>query len=106
MWITEERVAALYALARHEDMCAVAGALPFQTRRTLIYQMAARIAGGDVDRARKLALQALALDPSLSAEYIAMQELFRDKSILDELIERACAAGLPGTPVQDDHAWS
>ncbi len=100
VWITEERVAALYALARHEDMCAVADALPFQTRRTLIYQMAARIAGGDVDRARKLVLQALALDPSLSAEYITMQELFRDKSIIDELVERACAAGLPRTAVE------
>jgi adenylate cyclase len=100
VWITEERVAALYLLGRYEDMCAVAGALPFQTRRTLIYRMAARMAGGDIDSARKLALQALALDPSLSAEYIPTQEWFKDKAILDELVERACAAGLPRSPAR------
>ena len=100
VWITEERVAALYALERHKDMCAVAGALPFQTRRTLIYQMAAQVAAGDIERARRLARQALALDPSLSADYIGTQELFEDKAIIAELIERACEAGLPRAAVE------
>ena len=100
VWITEERVAALYALEPHKDMCAVAGALPFQTRRTLIYQMAAQVAAGDIERARRLARQALALDPSLSADYIGTQELFEDKAIIAELIERACEAGLPRAAVE------
>ena len=98
VWITEERVAALYALNRHEDLCTVASTLPFQTRRTLIYQIASRVASGEVDRARALVLQALALDPSLSAEYIAVQELFADKYVIENLVARACSAGLPRAP--------
>ena len=100
MWITEERVAALYALKHYDEMFAVARALPFQTRRTLIYRMAARMARGESERAGQLALQALALDPSLSAEYIRIQELFKDRAIVDELVERACAAGLPAVQVR------
>lgn len=98
VWITEERVAALYALNRHEDLCTVASTLPFQTRRTLIYQIASRVASGEVERARALVLQALALDPSLSAEYIAVQELFADKYVIENLVARACSAGLPRAP--------
>ena len=100
VWITEERVAALYALKRYDEMFAVARALPFQTRRTLIYRMAARMASGESERAGQLALQALALDPSLSSEYIRIQELFKDRAILSELVERACAAGLPAAPAR------
>jgi adenylate cyclase len=73
----------------------VARALPLQTRRTLIYRMAARVARGESDRAGQLALQALALDPSLSSEYILIQELFKDRAVVCELVRRACAAGLP-----------
>lgn len=100
VWIAEERVAALYVLGRYDEMFAFARALPFQTRRTLIFRMAARIARGEPERARELALQALALDPRLSAEYIPAQEFFQDRSIIDELVERAVAAGLPRAPVQ------
>ena len=99
VWITEERVAALYALGRHEEMYAVARALPFQTRRTLIYRMAARIAEGSHTRARELAAQAMALDPLLSAEYIRTQEYYQDTKLIDDLVVRACEAGLPGSPV-------
>ena len=100
VWIVEERVAALYVLKRYDEMFAVARALPFQTRRTLIYRMAARIARGESERAGQLRLQALALDPSLSSEYIRIQELFKDRAIVDELVERACAAGLPAAPTR------
>src|SRR5262245_54622356 len=98
VWITEERVAALYVLNRYDEMFAVARALPFQTRRTLIYRMAARMASGESERAGQLALQALALDPSLSSEYIPNQEWFKDQAIVSELVKRACAAGLPAAP--------
>ena len=54
----------------------------------------------DIERARRLARQALALDPSLSADYIGTLELFEDKAIIAELIERACEAGLPRAAVE------
>jgi len=97
VWITEERVAALYILGRHEEMYAVARALPFQTRRTLIYRMAARIAEGNNERAHELAVQAMALDPLLSTEYIRIQEYYHDPKLTDELVMRACQAGLPSS---------
>jgi hypothetical protein len=81
-------------------MFAVARALPFQTRRTLIFRMTARIARGEDKRAKELALQALTLDPHLSAEYIRTQEFFEDRTIVDELAKRAFAAGLPAAPVR------
>ncbi len=60
VWITEERVASLYVLGRYDEMFAVARALPFQTRRTLIYRISARMAQAKIERARQLVLQALA----------------------------------------------
>ena len=102
VWITEERVASLYVLGRYDEMFAVARALPFQTRRTLIYRIAARTVQGEIERARQLVLQALALDQSLSADYIRTQELFRDRTIVDKLVERACAAGLDAAPLSEN----
>lgn len=98
VWITEERVAALYSLNRFEDMMRVALALPFQTRRTLLYQVAANVACHKEERAETLVRQALSIDPGLSAIYIRMQETFADASVIDTLVERNCAAGLPLTP--------
>lgn len=98
VWITEERVAALYVLGRHDEMLSVAGALPFQTRRTLIYQAAAHMVRDDVEQAHQRVLKVLALDATLSADYIRAQELFKDRSIVEALVDRACAAGLPVTP--------
>ncbi len=83
-------------------MFAVARALPFQTRRTLIYRISARMAQAEIERARQLVLQALALDPSLSSEYIRDQELFKDQKIIDQLVDRAYAAGLPMAPLRED----
>ena len=95
VWITEERVAALYALNKYDEMFTVARLLPFQTRRSLIYRMAARVARDDIERSQQLALQALALDPALSAEYVRAQEFFKDRPIIETLVERVCTAGLP-----------
>ncbi|MEK1899119.1 MAG: adenylate/guanylate cyclase domain-containing protein, partial [Rhizobium sp.] len=98
VWITEERVAALYALSRFEEMMRVALTLPFQTRRKSLYQIAASMACGDAGKAEFLVRQALSLDPSLSAVYIRMQETYADESVTDTLVERNCDAGLPLTP--------
>ncbi|WP_245262748.1 adenylate/guanylate cyclase domain-containing protein [Ensifer sp. BR816] len=97
VWITEERVASLYALDRFDEMFEVAHKLPFQTRRTYLYRIAARMACGDSERAVELVAQALALDPMLSAEYLVGQELFKDRAILEALVERTRAAGLPAS---------
>lgn len=98
VWITEERVAALYALGRFEDMMRVALTLPFQTRRKSLYQVAASMACGDAGKAEFLVRQALSLDPSLSAVYIRMQETYADETVTETLVVRNCHAGLPLTP--------
>ncbi|MGM4910181.1 adenylate/guanylate cyclase domain-containing protein [Rhizobium sp. 768_B6_N1_8] len=98
VWITEERVAALYALSRFEEMMRVALTLPFQTRRKSLYQVAASMACGDAGKAEFLVRQALSLDPSLSAVYIRTQETYADESVTDTLVKRNCDAGLPLTP--------
>lgn len=98
VWITEERVAALYALDRFEEMMRVAVTLPFQTRRKSLYQVAASMACGNADRAEFLVRQALSLDPTLSAVYIRMQETYADESVTETLVVRNCDAGLPLTP--------
>jgi adenylate cyclase len=98
VWITEERVAALYALSRFEEMMRVAVTLPFQTRRKSLYQVAASMACGNADRAESLVRQALSLDPTLSAVYIRMQETYADESVTETLVARNCDAGLPLTP--------
>lgn len=95
VWITEERVAALYALNRFEDMLSVAQSLPFQTRRTMLYQVGANVARQRPERAEILIKQALSLDPALCATYIRMQETYADNSITDRLVEQNCGAGLP-----------
>jgi adenylate cyclase len=95
VWITEERVAALYMLGRFDQLSRMAQTLPFQTRRTLIYQVAANIAQGDSERAQLLMRQALALDPTLSSQYISTQETYADPSVTEKLIRRNGEAGLP-----------
>lgn len=100
VWITEERVAALYALDRYEEMQQVAQALPFQTRRTLLYRAATHMANGEPHDAERLVRQALSLDPALSAQYVRLQELFQDAAVARTLVKRVCEAGLPPTPRQ------
>ena len=99
VWITEERVAALYVLGRYDEMFSVARALRFQTRRTFIYQIAAQMAVGNVDQARTLVSQAMALDPRLSIEYVRLQETYQDQHVIDALVAKVAAAGIPMSPV-------
>ncbi|MCV2890824.1 tetratricopeptide repeat protein [Ruegeria aquimaris] len=98
VWVVEERIAALYALGRFEDVNRAALDLPFQTRRTRFYRAAARIARGDIERARILIGEALTDDPSLSIEYVRSQELYEDHDRMECLVDRLRQAGLPDTP--------
>ncbi|MFC6585374.1 adenylate/guanylate cyclase domain-containing protein [Sulfitobacter aestuariivivens] len=95
VWIIEERVAALYALGRFDEVNAEARSLNFQTRRSRLYRAASRVARGDVPRARALVAEVLADDPILTTEYVAQQELFKDPEIMNTLLERVRTAGLP-----------
>lgn len=104
VWITEERIASLYVLGRYEEMLAVACGLPIQTRRVLIYRIAAHMARGEPQRARQVAQQALVMDPNLSAGYIGTQELFEDETITAGLVESARAAGIPAAGIEEKSA--
>ena len=95
VWIVEERVAALYAMDRFEDLAALARTLAFQTHRTRLYRAAARVARGEMDRASALIAEALADDPDLSCDYVLSQELYKDQKVLNTLLDRLQAAGLP-----------
>ena len=95
VWVTEERLAALYVLGRYDELVSNSDNLPYQTRRSRIYRAAALVALGNDERARQQIGYALADDPSLSGDYIRSQELFADRKILKQLIARAAEAGLP-----------
>ena len=101
VWIVEERIAALYSLGRFQDMSREARSLAFQTRRTRIYRSAARVALGDVARARDLIAEALADDATLTTDYVISQELFQDRLVLQSLLDRVRAAGLPDPAVAE-----
>jgi len=95
VWVTEERIAALYALNRFEEMMAAAKALPFQTRRSRIYRLAVLSQNGEKDEAKKLMSALLADDPEINSDFIRFEDMYRDRSIMDNLIARAEEAGLP-----------
>ncbi len=95
VWCTEERVAALYSMARHDDALAAARTLPFQTRRSRLYRAASRMALGDVDRARRLVAEAVAENPGLTADYVLGNEHYQDADVMRTLLDRLRAAGLP-----------
>ena len=95
VWVTEERVAALYSLGRFDDALAAAAALLFQTRRTRLYSCAAFMATDRVEEAKSEMKNALADDPQLTTEYIRTQELIEDQAVLQRLIDYAVSAGLP-----------
>lgn len=95
VWIVEERVAALYALGEHAAVNAEARSLNFQTRRSRLYRAASRMAQGDEARARALVAEALVDDPGLTVAYVRAQELYREGEVLETLVARLVAAGLP-----------
>ena len=95
VWCVEERVAALYALNRFDEALAAARSLPFQTRRSRLYRAAARVALGDLGRARSIVAEALAATPDLTTEYLEQYEYYRDRAISRTLVDRLVQAGLP-----------
>ncbi len=99
VWVTEERIAALYCTNNLEEMQIAANSLQFQTRRTRIYKAAALMELGKTHDAKLEVKEALLEDPSLSAEYIRYNELYKDETVLELLVKRACAAGLPHAPL-------
>jgi class 3 adenylate cyclase/TolB-like protein/Tfp pilus assembly protein PilF len=97
VWCVEERGIALYAQGRFREAVEHLRALPFQTRRSRSYQIAARMALGETEEAQKLARAALAAQPDLSVQYLREQEWYRDRAVLDKLTDRLRAAGVPDT---------
>jgi class 3 adenylate cyclase/TolB-like protein len=96
VWCVEERGIAFYAQNRHREAVDHLCALPFQTRRSRLYQIAAWTALGEADRAQKLARSALAVQPDLNVKYVQNQEWYRDRAVLEKLTERLVTAGIPG----------
>lgn len=94
VWVVEERIAAYYCGDRFDEMLAAAEALPFQTRRTLLYQAAARSARGETDAARAAIERARAHDPDIAADFLTSQDLYRDRAVTERLVARLAAAGL------------
>lgn len=95
VWCVEERGVAFYALQRYHDAVEHLSALPFQTRRSRLYQIASQMALGKTEEAEKLARVALMLQPDLTVEYAREQERYRDRAVLDHLMKRIVAAGIP-----------
>ncbi|AXI55487.1 adenylate/guanylate cyclase domain-containing protein [Sulfitobacter sp. JL08] len=95
VWILENRIRAYFSMGKFDDMLAWASKLPFQTRCSRIYRAVVSMKHGDVERARQLIAATLADDPSLTSEFIRMQELYRDEKIMAEMLPLAESAGLP-----------
>lgn len=51
---------------------------------------------GETEAAEKLARAALVAQPDLTVEYVRGQEWYRDRSVLEELVQRLIVAGVPG----------
>lgn len=95
VWVTEERVCALYVESRYDDAAITAPSLPFQTRRSRLYAAAACAKRGDASNARLIVAEAMAEDPTLSANHLRMNELYQDVEFLNDLIAPLRDAGLP-----------
>jgi tetratricopeptide (TPR) repeat protein len=94
VWCVEERLAALYALGNFEEAIEIGRGLPFQTQRSRLYHAASHVALGNLDQARHIVEEALALIPGLTTDFIDL-EYYRDRTVKRLLIERASKAGLP-----------
>lgn len=49
---------------------------------------------GETDDAQKLARTAISAQPDLSVKYVRDQEWYRDREVLDKLIQRLMEAGV------------
>jgi adenylate cyclase len=96
VWCAEERGVAFYAQGCYREAIEHLCALPFQTRRSRLYQIAARIALGEIEYAQKLARVAAQL--GLTVKYAYDQEWYRDRRVLEKLVQRLIKAGVPERP--------
>jgi adenylate cyclase len=95
VWCIEERGVTLYALERYQEALEAFGRLVFQTCRSRLYGAATQIALDRPDEARKLAAEAIAGNPSLTATSFMTKECYRDLEKRNALQERLEKAGLP-----------
>jgi adenylate cyclase len=95
VWCIEERGVALYALERYHEALEAFGRLVFQTRRSRLYGAAALIALDRPDEAHKLAEEAQAGKPGLTATSFISRESYRDLEKRQALQGRLEKAGLP-----------
>ena len=95
VWCVEERGIAFYVQKRHREAIEHLCALPFQTRRSRLYQIASHMALNEIERAQQLARAALAIQSDLTVKYVYDQEWYRDRATLDELVQRLTGAGIP-----------
>jgi class 3 adenylate cyclase/TolB-like protein len=98
VWCAEERGVAFYSQERYREAVEYLSALPYQTRRSRLYQIAARMALGETEQAQKLARAALVVQPDLTVGYVRDQEWYRDRAVLDKLVQRLVEAGVPERP--------
>ncbi len=95
VWCVEERVAALYALARYRESIEASLQLPFQTRRSRLFRAAAHVALGEMDQASKVVAEAIASAPGLTSKFVEEQEHYRDRAVTEALMDSLIRAGLP-----------
>lgn len=95
VWCVEERGVAFYVQGRYREAIAHLCALPFQTRRSRLYQIASHIAQDEIGPATGLARAALAARPDLSVKFVGEQEWFKEQAVRDHLVEQLLAAGIP-----------
>jgi adenylate cyclase len=95
VWCIEERGVALYALERYHEALEAFGRLVFQTRRSRLYGAAALIALDRPDEAHRLAEEAQAGKPDLTATNFISRESYRDLEKRQALQGRLEKAGLP-----------
>jgi adenylate cyclase len=106
VWCVEEKVAAFYCLERWQEALEAALDLPYQTRRTRLYSAACHMAMGEEPQARRLVAEALAENPALTTDFVRANESFQDPKVMEVLLARLRAAGLPDPrpavrPLQD-----
>ncbi|MCU9840333.1 hypothetical protein OEZ49_21480 [Ruegeria sp. WL0004] len=95
VWILENRIRAYFVEGKLDQMLACARSLPFQTRCPRIYRAVVSMKRGDAELARKLIAATLADDPTLTSEYVRVQELYRNEKVVNEILQLAEGAGLP-----------
>ena len=94
-WYWRQSGQAYMVLGRYEDALAMFEHIPLRTVRSSAYMAACHARLGHDDRARELAAECLAGDPSFSVRQFMSKEPFRHSSDAARLAESLRMAGLP-----------